>query len=98
MERPIDLPPGKTERLDLRLKSPGKLDGNCDAGCGCGTVCMRFRVLASTPSDFDRWAVQQKNVPHPLTLAHNMVAPACELDKSIDHHGSPKHSASSPRQ
>jgi cytochrome c oxidase subunit II len=94
MSKAIDLRPGKIERLDLRVKSPGQLYGNCDAGCGCGTVCMRFRVLASTPSDFNRWAARQKNAPQQLTLAGSTVAPACAVDKSIDHQGVPQASRS----
>jgi cytochrome c oxidase subunit 2 len=85
MRKSIDLQPGRTERLDLTVKSAGELHGNCDVGCGCGTVCMRFRVVATSPSEFDQWAAMQKNSPHPLALARNTVAPACALDKSIDH-------------
>ena len=84
MDKAIDLPPGKTEHLDLRVKSPGKLYGNCDAGCGCGTVCMRFPVMASKPSEFNAWAAQQR--VHPTSvIARNNAAPACAFDKSVDH-------------
>ena len=85
MDKAIDLPPGKTQHLDLELKSPGELHGNCDAGCGCGTVCMRFRVLASRPSDFNLWAARQLSHPEPKTMVGNVVAPACALDKRVDH-------------
>ena len=88
MRKPIDLPPGKTEQLDLIVKSPGELHGSCDAGCGCGTICMRFRVVASAPRDFDSWAARQKAAPSRLTMARNATPPACALDKSVDHQGS----------
>ena len=84
MGKAIDLPPGKTQHLDLRVKSPGKLYGNCDAGCGCGTVCMRFPVLASNPAEFNAWAAQQR--AHPVSaIARNSGTPACAFDKSVDH-------------
>jgi heme/copper-type cytochrome/quinol oxidase subunit 2 len=89
MRKPIDLPPGKTQHLDLDVKSPGELHGNCDAGCGCGTVCMRFRVVASTPKDFNSWVARQKSAPSRMT-AHNTTPPACALDKSVDHRESPQ--------
>jgi cytochrome c oxidase subunit 2 len=58
MKESVDVPPGKTRPLDLIVKSPGELYGNCDSGCGCGTVCMRFSVLASNPGDFSQWAAR----------------------------------------
>lgn len=83
MDRPNDLPPGRTEHLDLRIKSPGTLYDNCDAGCGRGTVCMRYPVMASRPAEFKVWAAQQR--AHPAsTSARNNTAPACAFDKSID--------------
>jgi heme/copper-type cytochrome/quinol oxidase subunit 2 len=88
MGKPIDLPPGKTEQLDLIVKSPGELHGSCDSGCGCGSICMRFRVVASAPRDFDSWAARQKAAPSRLTMARNATPPACALDKSVDHLGS----------
>ena len=84
MEKAIDLPPGKTEHLDLWVKSPGKLYGNCDVGCGCGTVCMRFPVMASKPAAFYAWATQQRDHPASM-IARNSAAPACAFDKSVDH-------------
>jgi heme/copper-type cytochrome/quinol oxidase subunit 2 len=89
MRKPIELPPGKTEHLDLDVKSPGELHGNCDAGCGCGTVCMRFRVVASAPKDFDSWVVRQRAAPSRMT-ARNTTPPACALDKNVDHRESPQ--------
>jgi heme/copper-type cytochrome/quinol oxidase subunit 2 len=60
MKDSVDIIPGKTRLLDLVVKSPGELYGNCDSGCGCGTVCMRFRVMASAPLQFQRWAADAR--------------------------------------
>jgi cytochrome c oxidase subunit 2 len=54
MKDAVELVPGKTRPLDLVVKSPGEIYGNCDSRCGCATVCMRFRVLASSPGSFDQ--------------------------------------------
>jgi heme/copper-type cytochrome/quinol oxidase subunit 2 len=88
MGKPIDLPPGRSQQLDLIVKSPGELHGSCDAGCGCGSICMRFRVVASAPRDFDSWAARQKAAPSWLTMARDATPPACALDKTVDHQGS----------
>jgi cytochrome c oxidase subunit II len=98
MSKAIDLPPGRIEHLDLKVKAPGELHGNCDAGCGCGTVCMRFRLLASAPKEFQLWAARQKANPAPLQMARNPSAPACALDKSIDHRGGEKPSVAAQKQ
>jgi len=63
MKDPVAILPGKTRLLDLVVKSPGELYGNCDSGCGCGTLCMRFRVLASSSVNFDRWAARERLLP-----------------------------------
>jgi heme/copper-type cytochrome/quinol oxidase subunit 2 len=57
MKDAVDIIPGKARLLDVFVKSPGELYGSCDSGCGSGTVCMRFRLLASPPVEFQRWAV-----------------------------------------
>ena len=86
MKDPIDIVPGRTRSVDLMLKSSGELYGNCDSGCGCGTVCMRFRVLARNPTDFQQWATAERARPSefkpPRTIA---AAPACAADPSRDH-------------
>jgi heme/copper-type cytochrome/quinol oxidase subunit 2 len=87
MDTAIDLPPGKTEHLDLQVKSPGKLDGNCDAGCGCGTVCMRFKVMAKTPSEFNSWVAHERTHPESPGGTQHSAAPACALNKAIDRRG-----------
>lgn len=87
MKDPIELIPVKTKSLDVLLTSAGELYGNCDSGCGCGTVCMRFRVLARPPAQFQQWAVGQRvhstEFRPPL---QRVAAPACATDPSRDHH------------
>jgi len=86
MKESVDIPPGKRRPLDLVVKSPGELDGNCDSGCGCGTVCMRFRVLASNPGNFDQWAARERLFPSEFKPPHPGAAPACALSTGHDGH------------
>jgi len=85
MDEPVDVLPGKTRSLDLTVKSPGELYGNCDSGCGCGTVCMRFRVLVSSPASFDQWSIHERLIPSEFNppQAH-VAAPACALKSGHD--------------
>jgi heme/copper-type cytochrome/quinol oxidase subunit 2 len=86
MKEPVDIIPGGMRSLDLLVKSPGELYGNCDSGCGCGTVCMRFRVLAASPRDFAQWA-SRENLHHTEWRPPNKAdAPVCALDSR---HGGP---------
>ena len=86
MKDPVDIFPGKTHSLDLIAKSPGELHGNCDFGCGCNTVCMRFRVLASNPGSFDQWAAHERLLPTEFKPPRTHVAPACALNTGHDGH------------
>ena len=80
MKEPVDILPGKTRPLDLVVKSPGEIYGNCDSGCGCGTVCMRFRVLASDPEDFKQWASRERLSRSKFKPPKKGNAPACALN------------------
>lgn len=84
MKESVDIPPGKTRPLDLVVKSPGELDGNCDSGCGCGTVCMRFRVLASNPGDFKQWATRERLSRSAFKPPPKVDAPACALNTGYE--------------
>ena len=84
MKESVDIPPGKTRPLDLVVKSPGELDGNCDSGCGCGTVCMRFRVLASNPGDFEQWATRERLSRSAFKPPRKVDAPACALNAGYE--------------
>ena len=84
MKESVDIPPGKTRPLDLVVKSPGELDGNCDSGCGCGTVCMRFRVLASNPGDFKQWATRERLSRSAFKPPRKVDAAACALNAGYE--------------
>jgi len=96
MKNSVSVIPGRTRTIDLDLTSPGELYGNCDAGCGCGTVCMRFQVLASAPAEFERWAAQQRAHPSEFKPPHATSTPACALATGLDGHHTPTTAASSP--
>jgi heme/copper-type cytochrome/quinol oxidase subunit 2 len=93
MKNSVDVIPGKPRRLDLVLKSPGELHGNCDAGCGCGTVCMRFRVMARTPSKFQRWAARARLLRAEFKPPHQSGTPSCALNTGHDGHSRRESSA-----
>lgn len=84
MKDPIDIIPGKTRSVDVVLKSSGELYGNCESGCGCGTVCMRFRVLARPPAEFQQWATNERARPSEFKPPRIAAAPACATDPSRD--------------
>ncbi len=86
MKDSVNIVPGETHPLDLVVKSPGELYGNCDSGCGCGTVCMRFRLLASAPRDFQQWAARERLLPAEFKPPPKVDAPACALNTGYDHH------------
>ena len=86
MKESVDIVPGKTRPLDLVVKSPGELYGNCDSGCGCGTVCMRFRVLASNPGDFKQWATRERLLRAEFKPPPKVDAPACALNTGYERH------------
>ena len=86
MKDSVNIVPGETHPLDLLVKSPGELYGNCDSGCGCGTVCMRFRLLASAPRDFQQWAARERLLPAEFRPPPKVEAPACALNTGYDHH------------
>jgi heme/copper-type cytochrome/quinol oxidase subunit 2 len=86
MKESIDILPGKTHPLDLIVATPGELYGNCDSGCGCGTVCMRFRVLASSPGKFDRWAARARLLRSEFKPPQPGDAPACALNGGYEGH------------
>jgi cytochrome c oxidase subunit II len=86
MKKSIDIIPGQARMLDVLVKSPGELYGNCDSGCGCGTVCMRFRVLASAPLEFWRWASREQLRLAEFKPPRTLNTPACALKTGHDGH------------
>ncbi len=83
MGQPVDVIPGKIRKLHLEVSSAGELYGNCDSGCGCGQVCMRFRVLVENASDFARWVALRHLKPATLAPKGPIAAPACALGKTM---------------
>jgi heme/copper-type cytochrome/quinol oxidase subunit 2 len=76
MRLSVDVVPGQKQTVMLNLPKPGTLDGSCGAGCGCDTVCMRFRVLVTKNLEFQQWIKKQRGVP---LKAGNTAAPSCLL-------------------
>jgi heme/copper-type cytochrome/quinol oxidase subunit 2 len=86
MKASVNIVPGKTRPLDLVVNSPGELYGNCDSGCGCATVCMRFRLLASAPREFQQWAAREHSLRAEFKPPPKVDAPACALNTGYEHH------------
>lgn len=89
MNDSVDIIPGKARLLDVFVKTPGELYGNCDSGCGCGTVCMRFRVLASAPLEFRRWAAGARLRRTEFKAPRKDDTPACALNTVHEGHVKP---------
>jgi len=88
MKDSVKVVPGKTRVLDLNVTSPGELYGNCDSGCGCASVCMRFRVLAQVESDFHRWAAGARLSRSDFKPPQHLTTPECALaDGGASHSG-----------
>jgi heme/copper-type cytochrome/quinol oxidase subunit 2 len=87
MKDSVNIPPGRIKSIDLTLTSPGELYGNCESGCGCGTSCMRFRVVAQTPTQFEQWAANEHAHPSLFKPPQLASAPACATDPARDRRG-----------
>jgi cytochrome c oxidase subunit II len=97
MKNPTEIVPGKARSVDLLLKSSGELYGNCNSGCGCATLCMRFRVLAEPPAQFQQWALAERLKPTAFKPRQQLAAPACATDPSRDNRR-PHYSSNTPLQ
>lgn len=81
MRLAVDVVPGQKRIVVLNLKNRETLNGSCGAGCGCDTVCMRFRVLVTNNLEFQQWLKKQSGVP----LKHgNTTAPSCVFPRNVD--------------
>lgn len=69
-----DVVPGQPRTLLLSAGQAGVMNGSCGAGCGCQTVCMRFKVLVTSESEFESWLQKQRGVP---LVAGNTATPQC---------------------
>jgi cytochrome c oxidase subunit II len=90
MKDSVVINPGKVSRLDLVIASPGELHGNCDSGCGCRSVCMRFDVLASAPLEFERWAAAARLHYTQFKAPRKTDAPACFFNSGRTAHSADK--------
>ena len=87
MKDSINIIPGRSQSVDLTLASPGELYGNCDSGCGCGTSCMRFRVLVEAPAAFADWAARERWHPSAFSPPQRATTPSCATNPPRDHRG-----------
>jgi heme/copper-type cytochrome/quinol oxidase subunit 2 len=81
MKMAVDVVPGQKRTLLLTSRNTGTLHGSCGVGCGCNTVCMRFRVLVSNYLEFAKWIKKQRGVS--LTPG-NRTAPSCVLNHAVN--------------
>ena len=65
-----DVVPGRFNSMKLRTDRPGTYLGQCAEYCGLSHANMRFRVIAQSPDDFQRWVEGQQQGPAvPLSQA-----------------------------
>jgi cytochrome c oxidase subunit 2 len=63
----IDMIPGRTNRLRLRVEQPGVWRGQCAEYCGAQHAKMAFHVIADSPPDFALWLARQRRpAPEPI--------------------------------
>ncbi len=55
-----DVVPDLTNHLTIQADEPGVYTGQCKEFCGLSHAYMKFRVVAHTPEDFDRWVAEQR--------------------------------------
>lgn len=55
-----DVVPSLTNHLTIQADEPGVYRGQCKEFCGLSHAYMRFRVVAQTPDDFERWVAEQQ--------------------------------------
>ena len=57
--RKMDMIPGLTNHTYMIAEEPGEYLGSCSEFCGAEHALMRIRVIAQTPTDFEKWQKQQ---------------------------------------
>jgi cytochrome c oxidase subunit 2 len=57
----IDAIPGRSNTMWLEASQPGDYSGQCAEYCGTSHALMRFRVVASSPADFDAWVQKMQH-------------------------------------
>jgi heme/copper-type cytochrome/quinol oxidase subunit 2 len=78
MPRSVEVVPNQISRLTILHPREGILDGSCDAGCSCGSVCMPFKLVVASTSGFQRW-VQQIRAHPPKLPSKPGTTPPCAL-------------------
>ncbi|UFN51361.1 c-type cytochrome [Roseomonas sp. OT10] len=64
----VDMIPGRTNTLRIRMDAPGVLRGQCTEFCGIQHGLMAFSVVAEPPEAFAAWLARQRDaVPEPAT-------------------------------
>jgi cytochrome c oxidase subunit 2 len=54
-----DMIPGIDNTVDLNVKTPNELYGQCNNICGQYHAYMRFRIRVLSPADYNKWYAQQ---------------------------------------
>jgi cytochrome c oxidase subunit II len=80
----VAIAPDRSSELDLTLPATGHFYGNCDAGCGCGSVCMRFPVFAETSAHFDQWVTASRTGKATPSHPARRSAPPCASGDSAE--------------
>jgi heme/copper-type cytochrome/quinol oxidase subunit 2 len=82
LKHSVAIVPDRPSELNLRLLSTGRFYGNCDAGCGCGSVCMRFPVVAESPAGFRQWVIASRSAKSSISRPSGQLAPPCAFGDS----------------
>ena len=82
-----DVVPDLTNHLTIQADEPGVYQGQCKEFCGLSHAYMKFKVVAHTPADFERWVAEQQAPASP-----DVSGPARgrQGDLPADVHGLPR--------
>ena len=61
----VDVVPANANEMWFLAREPETYFGQCAELCGIAHAQMRFRVIAQTQGDFDRWVLGQRAPPRP---------------------------------
>jgi len=71
-----DVIPGQDNTLTISADKPGTYLGQCAEYCGLSHANMRFRVIAKSPADYQRWLDEQQQGPVNALYASDGTTPA----------------------
>jgi len=63
LARKMDAIPGHTNYVWLEASEPGVYQGRCAEYCGTQHAWMNFKVIASTPEEFQAWEEREQGIP-----------------------------------